>query len=39
MNIILPENFTRYIEQEKVVFIEEGILYMKNTYQFKRLMM
>lgn len=38
MNIILPDNFTRYEEQEKVVFIKNGILYMKNTYKFKTLM-
>ncbi len=39
MNIILPEKFARYIGQEKVAFIENGILYMKNTYQFKKMMM
>lgn len=40
MNIILPENFTRYDERgrKKVVFIKDGILYMRNDVSFKALM-
>ncbi len=40
MNIILPKEFTRYDEkgQKKVVFIENGILYMRNDVSFKTLM-
>lgn len=40
MNIILPEEFTRYDEsgQKKIVFIENGILYMRNDVSFKSLM-
>lgn len=40
MNIILPEQFTRYDEKtgKKIVFIENGILYMRNDVSFKSLM-
>ncbi len=40
MNIILPEQFTRYDErgQKRVVFIEDGILYMRFDVGFKSLM-
>lgn len=40
MNIMLPKEFTRYDEtgQKKVVFIEDGILYMRFDVGFKSLM-